>query len=206
MPIFTFIPTVKKLSIRNGLKLFTCKTGGRKAQNLIIHCHGTFRLEKPGSLMPSDITTVPPGTSLYFYAPHGAVLHNSLDRLMSGVYEPLEVIMAGQPCANYLLVPELHKAWGSEDFVKATIMDDRTSPGKKAKKHPLREFDVVLVSHDIRLGKLIETLQLEGQLYPRTHCSFCRDSARGLVLRGYDPEFETPPNVYQGDLGRWHIL
>ncbi|UYM17047.1 putative adhesin [Endozoicomonas euniceicola] len=209
MPLFRFKPKVNKVCLSNGVQLITCKTGGRKVQNLAIRCHGNYELKRPGFLAKSDIIRVPPGKFFYFYGPHAGVLSSNIRRFMEGEYEPLEVLTAGQKCANYMLYPAYEsERWADESYLSQCIVLDRRSPNKKADKHPLREYDILRIDYPIRLNLVIRKICCLTE-YIRIHCMFCRDSIRAVRPQEdciYDPGLEFPPNVYQGDLGRWHVL
>ena len=129
----------------------------------------------------------------------------SLGEAIGGEFEPLEVYLSGRKVANYLLSP-LEGMFGDPDFIKKVILRDRLMPNKKASKNPLREFDVVQPRWDMRLKKLIDTLQWTNNLYPRIHCLFCRESAYRKGRQWYNPADEEHPNIHQSGVGRWHIL
>ncbi|MET4696546.1 putative adhesin [Endozoicomonas lisbonensis] len=207
MPIFSPKPklVVNESVLSNSLNLYTCQSGDRKVQSVFIYCHGHYKPKKPGVLSSLDITVVPSGAWLYFYVPHGSVLITSLAEAMAGEFEPLETYMPGQKVANYILSP-LEGRYSDAGFIKGIILRDRLGSGKKAKKHPLRECDVVQPKWDIRLGKLIDMLQWTDNLYPRVHCLFCRESVYRRGRQWYDPAIEESPHVHQSDVGRWQII
>lgn len=117
--------------------------------------------------------------------------------------------MAGQKCADYMLYPTTEaEEWGSESYLTECLALDRINPNKKANKYPLREYDILRIDYPIRLSLVVRKIHCLTK-YVRVHCLFCRDSKRGLRPEKnlyYDPGVETPPNVFQGDLGRWHVL
>ena len=205
MPIFSPKHIVNESVLFNSLNLYTCKSGNRKVESIFIYCHGYYAAKRPGSLTRMDITLVPPGVWLYFYVPHGSVLITSLGEAMAGEYDPLETYMPGQKVANYELSP-LDGMFADEGFIKRVILRDRLRPSKKAKRNPLREFDVVQPKWEMRLGKLIDMLQCTDNLYPRIHCLFCRESAYRRGREWYDPAIQEHPHVHQSKLGRWQIL
>ncbi|MCW7555603.1 hypothetical protein NX722_23855 [Endozoicomonas gorgoniicola] len=204
MPLPFFKPNVKLSILMNRLKLFTCRDGGEKVQNLIIYSHGKFRLKEPGVLSKSDLIFVPEETSLYFYAPHGSILYTRLCDAIVGQFDPLEIYTQGQKVANYSLSPEEEVA--TPTYVKKLIAEHRVMLGKKIKTHPLRRFDVVQPISRIKLDQLIQTLQWTDNLYPRIHCLFCRRSAHSMHQREYNPAEQEHPNIHQSGVGRWHIL
>ncbi|WP_407648044.1 putative adhesin [Endozoicomonas gorgoniicola] len=209
MPIFRSKPKVNKVCLSNGVELLTCRTGGRKVQSVAIRCHGSYQLKSPGLLTKSDIVRVPPGKTFYFYAPHASVLFSNIRRFMEGEYEPLDTLRAGQKCANYKLYPATEaQKFLDESYLSQCIVWDRLSPNKKADKHPLREYDILRINYPILLSLVIRKICCLTE-YLHIHCMFCRSSIRAVRPQEnchYDPALELPPNVYWGDLGRWHVL
>ncbi|MET4692958.1 putative adhesin [Endozoicomonas lisbonensis] len=202
MPVPLSKETLDKMHSRvlNGkLKLFTYDRFGFDVQNLIILAHGGAHNQNGlpcaiQRLMGTYYFKSPVWTTLFFYSPHGTVTFGGLLSFMDGTYRPFEAYIPGEPVINYALFHSVdQRPSGSDEHIQFCLYQSRCGSGPDFIHHPFRIFDIVTVepsgSWGISLKDVLDTLFLTGNLYPRVHCTFCRNEYR-TEKRYYEPTYD----------------
>ena len=182
------------------LKLYTWEIyGGNIQQNLLIAAHGAVWRSRSFMGVARSIAKVhcfkiPPWATLYFYAPHGTATSTGLEPYMKWKYPPLEAVMPGETVINYDLGHvESGLPFTTDQRVNNHLITNRCHSAGRSIDHPFRFLDIATTEPsgpaNTTLKEVLTVLFRTGRIYPRIHCTFCRQEY-GRPKNEYTPGYD----------------
>ncbi|WP_293934916.1 putative adhesin [Iodobacter sp.] len=181
-----------KRALNDQLYVFSNNNGNRHHNAAMITAHGEQLLF--GSTL-SRTFTVPAGTGISFFAPHGSTLTTTFYNCGRGANRPVgvvEIINAGAQCHDYNLTKfEGYHCNGVTGIATLDKIIDCCYDGQRGLSYdnletlvedPTVDVDVITVRNrwgcrDMTLSRLIFQLINAGYHYNEIYCSFCRGPA-----------------------------
>lgn len=119
-----------------------------------------------------------------------------------GKHPPIEAALPGEKVVNYFLkYGSVRNPLGTDKDMERNLFRARYNEDPSFSEHPFRVFDILTAEpsdpQGIHLKDLLDTLHRAGHVYPRIHCSFCRNELGSPRQRAYRPGYHNQPSWWQ---------